>query len=93
MIHRYLDCSTAHLTEATMDALSADQVEGVVAMPYPPYGVFVSIPDDEDVEIPEDLRQVLAFARANDCLLIRFDHDGDDVDLPVYDWEPRWFRE
>ena len=83
----YLDISTAHLMQETLNRLNAIN---------PPYtykyneGAFVSVPDKTEVSIismPEDLRILLEYVWDNDIELIRMDRDAEvSEDLPVYDW-------
>lgn len=86
--YTYLDCSTRHISRATLDKLSAGENYGaaMTVAPYD-YGVFVSVPtEDDDIEnLPEDLAAVLRFTRLRGCLIVRFDADGEvHVDLPGY---------
>ncbi|MDR9836718.1 MULTISPECIES: hypothetical protein [Herbaspirillum] len=89
--HRYLDISTAHISQATMNFLegrAGSNAIGQTVAAYE-YGVFVSVPDLADVknDVPEDLRQVFNYARKRKCSVVRFDTDGDGHrDLPTFDW-------
>lgn len=88
MILRYLDASTGHLTQKTLNSLNSEDY---------PYsyqydeGVFISVPENDDPEafekLPKDLRKLLKYAWKNDVQLIRLDRDAEVVDeLPVYEW-------
>lgn len=83
----YLDISTAHLMQETLNRLNAIN---------PPYtykyneGAFISVPDKTEVSIismPEDLRILLQYAWDNNIEMIRMDRDAEVIEnLPVYDW-------
>lgn len=85
---KYLEISTAHLKQKTLEGLSAME---------PPYtyeyeeGIFMSVPDKNETNIsdmPKDLRILLQYAWINGIDLIRMDRDADVIDdIPVYDWE------
>lgn len=83
MIGLYLDLSTAHITTDTYDALVDQELESIVSYPkvceYDTYGVFVYVPEDEDQDIPVDLKNVIDYARANDCQWIQFDRDAEVI--------------
>ena len=93
-VMRYLDLSSGHVSEETMDWLSEatparSHCTGITIAPYE-YGVFVGVPDDvgniKDLECADDLKAVLRYARQTGCDVIRFDRDGDTVaDLPHFD--------
>lgn len=86
----YLDLATGHVSESTMDWLNkAPCVSPAMTIAPYEYGAFVSVPDAplEHADLPEDLRDVLSFARDNGCVVVRLDADGDAVDgLPWFDW-------
>lgn len=100
-IKTYLDLSTAHLRQATVDQLQAvgdhkrhDSPGGqpinwpAMSVASYEYGVFISVPDlGEDLsQMPTDLEQVLCYAQRIGLHLIRFDRDGlFDPELPTYD--------
>lgn len=85
---KYLEISTAHLKQKTLEGLNAME---------PPYtyeyeeGVFISVPDQKETNIsdmPKDLRILLRYAWINGIDLIRMDRDADVIDdIPAYDWE------
>lgn len=89
MIKQYLDISTTHLTESTMNNLDDT---------YPfcfgyEEGTFISVPHDEDTlnyyynNLPEDLYKLMLYAIKNNISLIRLDRDADIFDdLPIYNW-------
>lgn len=89
MLGKYLDISTSHLKEETLNNLSENK------MPYSydyKEGVFISVPDksilgNEIYNLSSDLVALLEYAWKNDVLLIRLDTDGEVMDdLPIYEW-------
>jgi hypothetical protein len=100
-VYKYLDLSTAHVTEAEMDAINArfgdvdDETPRVIPHDY---GAWVNVPEqqivDEDSEFYAALAErypnvaaCLERARALECLWINFDQDASTHDgLPTYDW-------
>lgn len=90
-VFKYLDCSTAHVSQETMRFLgrvySRNNIGQTVAA-YE-YGCFVSVPPEPTYHdyLPQDLRNVLDFARANGCYILRLDADGHNYDeLPTFEW-------
>lgn len=85
---KYLDISTAHLTQRTFNSLNT--IESLYTYGYEE-GVFISVPDKNETNIsdmPKDLRILLQYAWINGIDLIRMDRDADVIDdIPVYDWE------
>ena len=84
---KYLDISTAHLTQGTFGGLNS------MHLPYAynyDEGVFITVPSKDEVDsvnIPDDLRILLQYAWDNDIDLIRMDRDAEVCDdLPVYEW-------
>ncbi len=87
-INKYLDLSTAHLTEREASMLTASNVLGVVIVPHT-YGAFVNVAAAElgDFSDVPNLLAVMKFAQANDCTWINFDADGETVaTLPTFSW-------
>lgn len=87
---QYLDLSTSHLTQTTVQELDSGTFSGITVANYE-YGVFVSVPgasgDIDELTAPEDLKRVLRFAREAGCDVVRFDADGDtEAELPRFDW-------
>lgn len=86
MLSKYLDISTAHLTQETLGFLDANHA------PYSFWydeGVFISIPENDDPEafakFPKDLQILLRYAWKNDAKLVRLDMNAEiDEILPVY---------
>lgn len=92
-IYKCLDASTGHLTHETVIALGMDNVAYVTAYTYKE-GLFIVVPDMDIPDVkkaaadwPNDLKDLFAFARRKDCLLIRLDRDSEETDdLPKYEW-------
>lgn len=85
---KYLEISTAHLTQKTLEGLNA--MESPYTYEYEE-GIFMSVPDKNETNIsdmPKDLRILLQYTWINGIDLIRMDRDADIIDdIPVYDWE------
>lgn len=82
--HKYLDISTGHLQQSTMNPPANCHLIAEYN-----FGAFYSVPDLEDMDedTPPDLAAVFEFARAKDCWLVRFDSIADVFDeLKTYDW-------
>lgn len=99
-VHKYLDLSTAHLTESDAKAL---EPYGMGDLDHSPrvidhgYGAWVNVPDidgpddDEDAQALRDSYPSLAIciekARQLDCTWINFDRDAPTEEgLPTHDW-------
>lgn len=98
-VYRYLDLSTAHLTEAEMDAVNArlaaidDETPRVIVHEY---GAWVNVTTDEAVDEQAEAALAAAYpnlaacikhARELGCWWINFDQDaGADGALPTYEW-------
>ena len=87
MIGKYLDVCTSHLTQDTVDNLTAGFYHYVPVYDYEE-GMFIVVPDKfEEEPLPDDLSILLEYARKNGISFIRLDRDGEEIDdLPVYDW-------
>ena len=84
-IEKCLDISTCHVKRETMNPASANKY----CITEYEYGAFFYVPDLEDIEkdTPSDLRDVLQFAKDNNCYLVRLDSVGEVYDgLETYDW-------
>jgi hypothetical protein len=87
----YLDISTAHISQETMDFLNKHAGTndlGLMIASYE-YGVWVNVPGEaeRDTPVPADLRAVLEFAKTNGCSIVRFDTEGETCEsLQAYDW-------
>ena len=90
-VFKYLDCSTAHVTEEEMDAL----VECVTPTSsyHDDYGCWMYCIDtvyDDDVsawrEYP-NLFGIVRYALARGCMYVRLDQDGwEHENLPTFEW-------
>lgn len=87
MIGKYLDICTSHLTQDTIDNLTAGIYTYIPVYDYEE-GMFIIVPDKfEEEPHPDDLEILFKYARKNDISFIRLDRDGEEIDdLPVYDW-------
>lgn len=84
-IEPMLVLSTSHITEATCNVLLPEYAGP--AWPKGGYGWFVYVPEDEDAELPLDLRACLALARQKGAFWVMFDRDELAIDeLPTYEW-------
>ncbi len=84
----YLELSTGHLTDKTVNQWAQTSPYPVIAV-YD-YGLFVTVPAEEYIkgyDIPPDMVACLNLAREKGCTLIRFDADAYPVDgLESYEW-------
>lgn len=88
MVRKYLDASTRHLTEETINVLQSNKDWSITAYSYEE-GVFIVVPEKESIkDIPEDLEILLKYAWENDISLICLDRDAEELYgiLPVYIW-------
>lgn len=86
-IYKIMVMSTAHLTEQTFLFLNGGDYS-IAYVNDEGFGTIVRFTDSdlEDEDLPEDLMRCLKFASENDCDYVRFDGDGTQYDLPIYDW-------
>jgi hypothetical protein len=91
-IHRVLFCSTAHLSAATNQRMLLGERIGPIYDDLA-YGYLLRVPDDDEEAsedanaLADDIRALLAKARAETCRYIRLDCDAGLLDgLPVHDW-------
>jgi len=78
---RYLDCSTAHIADATHAVLNAavgNYASLSLMVAGYKYGWFINVPPDADYgsSVPADLRTVLDYARTVGAVVVRLDADG-----------------
>lgn len=100
-IVKCLEISTAHLTEASCNALTEHAKGGSGCLPATAtyrWGLFMQVPDElDDADDPDeaderavqypDVEAVIGFARMLGVGWVRFDADGLTVEqLPAYDW-------
>ncbi|MDG5973353.1 hypothetical protein JAGODDHD_04123 [Sphingomonas paucimobilis] len=84
-IEPMLVLSTSHLTDATCNVFLPGY-DGP-AWPKGAYNWFVYAPEDDDGELPEDLKVCLALARQKGAFWVMFDRDAVDIEeLPTYEW-------
>lgn len=81
----------AHLTASTRQLLDNEEEVGVLYYPKGPWGWFVNVPASEDGvpigdEIPQDIRDCIAFAQTNHVQWLMLDEQGPVIpDLPLYE--------
>lgn len=81
-IGKYLDISTLHIKESTLDNSIYYTLANYDT------GALFWVPDEYDDDTPADLKIVFDYAKLHACSLIRFDADGFEFpELPIYDWE------
>lgn len=87
-VRRFLDASTAHVSEATRRRIDDGEI-GAPVYPHPNgYGWFLYVLDEsnDDDTIPADLSEVFDCARQNACDYVLLDRDGPVIaNLARYD--------
>lgn len=88
MIGKFLEISTAHISEKSAKILEKD---------CPPFirqyesGFFITIPSEDiidDVALPDEVINIIKYAWKNDIQMIILDCDAEIVeDIPVYEWQ------
>lgn len=97
MIITAMELCTSNLTQRTAQICEVACKTGSSNMDWPamsmasyPEGWFMAVPERQYImasELPEDLFDVLIYARDLGVNLIRFDRDAEpDTNLPTYDW-------
>ena len=95
----YLDVSTGHLSVATRNMLERFDASDRMSVGWPamtiaayPHGWFVTVPPfgvpdiaEQCKALPQDLYDVLCHAYKGGAELVRFDTDGEQIDLPTYE--------
>lgn len=82
----FLDCSTAHLSNATRDLLERQASDGEAPIAATPYGWFLWAGETADPQDPPDLARIRAEARDLGADYILFDRDAPVRDtLPVFE--------
>ena len=85
-ILRMLNLSTSHITTDTTEWLGRKQ-ECFVVYPKAEYGWFIFTGGINEKAVPRDLKEIIEFAKMNDCDWVCIDRDGETViELPIYDW-------
>ena len=97
-VRKFLDISTAHVTESTATMLDDCLQQFLGTAPFISYligdtGWLVYAPAEDSpttdaiAEFHPDLLACIDYARQHDCDYILFDQDGTVIDdLPAYDW-------
>ncbi|WP_437387427.1 hypothetical protein [Brucella intermedia] len=88
---KVLTISTGHVTEATAERLSKDNIPGTIVFEKGVYGwlLWTGIEPDEETlaGIPVELWQVIQFAKSLGCEWLMLDRDADQITaLEVWDW-------
>lgn len=83
--------STGHISEETTNILDNDELNGINVYKKGEYGWIIYILDEKQEgslkELPEDLKEVIRFARDKKSKMICLDRDAELVnDLPVFNW-------
>jgi hypothetical protein len=89
-IEKMLVLSTAHITEKTKDWLE-QLPEAFIVYPKEEYGFFIplweGILKEKKGEIPNELHNIMVYAKKKDCDWIMLDRDAFIIDdLPLYEW-------
>lgn len=88
-IHRYIELSTAHITEKTAHELQKDgcKYKNIFAREYE-YGYYIYIQKNILAENPpDDLKAIIKYAKKHKADLIILDRDCDTVnELKTYEW-------
>lgn len=85
-IEPLLAVSTGHLNTATLEDLQSGRIEWVITYPNE-YGAFVLVTDALMESVPEDLRNVMNWAREHGIHWVKLDPDGTVInDLPWREW-------
>jgi len=84
-IYKMLTLSTAHINSTTAELL--DQLQPPVVYNKSEYGWFIYLNYLKDTNIPNDLTQVIQFAKDRGITLLCLDCDAETVDeLPIYEY-------
>jgi hypothetical protein len=95
-IKKFMDVSTAHVTETEMDAITLRGLGPISARHN--YGAWLYVPggaggDDSDLDEHEDLaempnvRRILSLAKREECSYVLLDSDAETHEgLPTFDW-------
>ena len=86
-VQLYLDLSTGHVSHE--DWLKMKEWNGPIRVRHHRYGLIMWVSDDREEfnDLPETIRQIAIYAKANGCWLINFDQDAQIINgLDYYDW-------
>ena len=86
-IYKMLTISTAHITGPTAELL--EELDAPAVYNKSEHGWFIYLNNlNDNVSIPEDLTQVIQFAKEKGIAILCLDCDADTVDdLPTYEYE------
>lgn len=91
---KMMTLSTAHISGATATLLQKEPEENNLCLSVYPkenYGWFLyigGVPDDQIKKLPDDLRTLCQYAKANDCFVLCLDCDGPILtSLTTYEWD------
>lgn len=93
-IYKYMDCSTAHITENDNNFLTANYSD-LIIYPFPimpnKHGFWLFVPGSEEeikeLKVSVSIKNVLVRAFKNDCQWVKLDADGlVHSDLKKYKW-------
>lgn len=91
-IYKYLDISTAHISEKTNEFLSrqAENEYSSLIIYKKECGYFINVPEDlDEIEMftPSDLIECLDFAKKHDCYWLVLDGGAEIInELKTYEW-------
>jgi hypothetical protein len=86
-VRRFLDLSTGHLTLKTREQLQSNTLQCTVTYQADPYGWWVYVTTDDGIlaGFPQDLADVILFARKHGCAWIKLDREALELEgLPWY---------
>lgn len=93
MIENMLVTSITSVSEETANLLDnayTSVLSGIVRYAKDEYGWFVFVPPSpviDELNLPDDLRRLLHYARDLQCDWVMLDRDAEAIDaLPTYDW-------
>lgn len=88
-IHSMMALSTAHISLETKNQLEHEQINGLVVYQKEEFGWFVVVPDEEEEpeHLPDDLKNLIMFAKQNECSWIMLDRDVQIISvIPTFNW-------
>lgn len=89
-IHQILVLSTAHITQASAEALESNDLPFSAWCSEYGFVISTGYPDLANLapdKIPDDLKAVRTYARERGAAYLMLDRDASTVDrLPTYDW-------
>jgi hypothetical protein len=91
-VRRFLDLSTGHLTQQTREQLESNTLQCTVTYQADPYGWWVYVTQDDDIlaGFPQELADVIRYARKHGCEWIKLDCEALELEgLPWYGEEEK----